>query len=56
MDIEFNEMTQQGGKLGVFQIFISDTKFLNTCRLSKGRYEASNFNMDNFTPFKENDL
>ena len=43
-------MTRQGGKLGVLQIVTSDAKFLN--RLSEEGYEASNFNMDNFTPLK----
>ena len=33
---------------------ISDAKFLN--RLSKGRYEASNSDMDNFTPLKVNNF
>ena len=47
-------MTRQGGKLGVLQIVISDAKFLN--RLSKARYEASNSNMDNFTPLKANNF
>ena len=54
-DIEFQKITRQAGKLArVLEIVISDAKFFN--RLSKGRYETSNSNMDNFTPLKANNF
>ena len=53
MDIEFHEMTQQESKLNRCIVgchTVSDAKCFD--RLSKLTYEASDSNMDNFTPLK----